>query len=521
MRPDPTAASGFCLLLLPGTSAEPQLREIGSARTDALTTARRTALETRLGITIPAGGTVQDLIRQLLLDQLRVSSVRSVKEVLLGNQTWHREFADPPAPGTFDPSDDFNRGDNLDLGSNWTVVTAESTWKVLTNRAEPSGLGGSDCSEYWNPGGFSNDQFSQATVVSVTGGSVGGAEGVGVSVRISTGAQTYYRVVINAAATSNVAITKMVAGTATHLAVITSAFSANDVLRLEADGSTLRAYKNGTFLFGTTDTSIASGNAGISYSSVTTAAILDDWSSGDLTVGIQVVGVGAEGSAASGNITLGAPASPVNNDIWIAVVHSSDQVAHTFTDWTQIFQANGGGTTSRLSVWYFRYAGSTPNLIVTHTAGQTPIGGIVAFRGCKTSGSPVNTTGSGGAGTDASIEHTAITPGVNNCMILACNGSADDNARSTLPANYIPALEDTTAAIQNCYISTAGTPDGSAALHYLLQTTAASTGTVTDTQAAADAWASVLVALEPAAAGTPVSMPGYDPLCRIRHMLVR
>lgn len=78
---------------------------------------------------------------------------------------------------------------------------------------------------------------------------------------------------------------------------------------------------------------------------------------------ISYVNSGAEGSAASGNITLGAPSSPQNNDVWIAVVHSSDQAAHTFTDWTQIVQGNGGGTTSRLSVWYHRYAGSTPNLL--------------------------------------------------------------------------------------------------------------------------------------------------------------
>src|SRR5688572_153064 len=108
---------------------------------------------------------------------------------------------------------------------------------------------------------------------------------------------------------------------------------------------------------------------------------------------ITFVNAGTKGSAASGNITLGAPASPQVDDVWIAVIHSSDQVAHSFTGWTQVVQGNGGGTTSRFSGWYFRYAGSLPNLVVTHTAGQSPVGGIAAFRGCRNTGSPINLAG--------------------------------------------------------------------------------------------------------------------------------
>jgi len=217
-----------------------------------------------------------------------------------------------------------------------------------------------------------------------------------------------------------------------------------------------------------------------------------------LIMAITFLNAGAEGSAASGNITLGAPASPQTNDVWIAVVHSTDQVAHSFADWTQIYQGNGGGTTSRLSVWYFRYAGSTPNLVVTHAAGQSPIGGISAFRGCKAASSPVNVTGSGGAGTDASIELTEITTTKDGCMILACDGSADDNNRSTLPTGFTACFEDTAGGTQSCYQTTAGNPDGSVACHRLLQASQGPTGALTDTQAAGDAWASVLLALEPA-----------------------
>jgi len=206
---------------------------------------------------------------------------------------------------------------------------------------------------------------------------------------------------------------------------------------------------------------------------------------------------GVEGSAASGDITLGAPASPATNDIWIACVHSSDQVTHTFTDWTQIVQANGGGTTSRLSVWYFRYAGSTPNLIVGHTAGQSPIGGIKAYVGCKVTGSPVNVAGTIAAGTDGTIECSTITPTIPNCALLVITGAADDNALTALGGDYAVVFEDSSGGTQNCYQTTAGTPDGMVGLFHDLIVPASATGTVTVTQAAADPWAGVLIALEP------------------------
>ena len=222
----------------------------------------------------------------------------------------------------------------------------------------------------------------------------------------------------------------------------------------------------------------------------------DAWSAGIITF----VNSGAEGSAASGNITLGAPASPQINDVWIAVVHSSDQVAHSLTDWTQVYQGNGGSTTSRLSVWYFRYAGSNPNLVVSHTGGQSPIGGILAFRGVISTGSPIDVIGAGGGGTDASIELAAVNTTVDGAMLVALDGAADNNARSTLPAGFTAGFEDTGTGTQCCYVTTAGNPDGSVAGHYKIQASAGPSGAFTDTQAAADPWASVLIALKPSPA---------------------
>jgi hypothetical protein len=216
---------------------------------------------------------------------------------------------------------------------------------------------------------------------------------------------------------------------------------------------------------------------------------------------ITFVNAGAKGQATTGNITVGAPASPANGDIWIATVHSSDNVAHSFTDWTQIFQANGGGTTSRLSVWWFRYAGATPNLTVTHTGGTSPLGGIAAFRGCASSGSPVHVTGAGDAGSDTSIELSAITTTVDGCMLVAIDGAGGQYNRNSPPAGYTVAFEDAAGGTQNCYRNTTATPQGSLALHYLLQTTQGSSGALLDPIGTAAPWASLLIALAPPSLG--------------------
>jgi hypothetical protein len=199
----------------------------------------------------------------------------------------------------------------------------------------------------------------------------------------------------------------------------------------------------------------------------------------------------------------------------------------TLADWTEIVQGNGGGTTSRLGVWYFRYAGSTPNLELSDlgNGAETIIGGIAAYRGCKTSGSPVNVAGAISGGTDDSIEHAAITPTVAGCALLVCNGSADDNNRTALGGDYAVAFEDAAGGTQNCYQSTVGAPDGSVSLFHDLSVPASDTGAITVTQAAADAWASVLIALEPEVAqdtpelrGRPFGLLGQNQMHQLLSM---
>jgi hypothetical protein len=220
---------------------------------------------------------------------------------------------------------------------------------------------------------------------------------------------------------------------------------------------------------------------------------------------VTFVSAGTEGSAASGNVSPGLPAGIQADDVLVCVYHTSDQTAVTMTgDWTPVVQGNGGGTTSRLAVWWHRYNGvSSPSTTVTNAAGQTPIGGIAAFRGCKTSGSPVDVAGTIGTSITTNISHPGVTVVTADSMLLVCNGAADDNSR-TLLATYDTAWNE--GGTTNGLMSTAGTPDGSVSLFY--KTVAAgATGDVTTVMAAGDPSAGVLVALAPEAGGGVVGTP--------------
>jgi hypothetical protein len=220
-------------------------------------------------------------------------------------------------------------------------------------------------------------------------------------------------------------------------------------------------------------------------------------------VAIAFVAAGTEATAApAANLTLNAPAAPTNDDVWIAVIHHNNTGATpSFTDWTTIGDYDSGS--ALLSLWYFRYAGSTPNLIYGSTTNGR-IGGIASFSGCKTSGSPVNVLGAGNSGTDASAEHTATTTTAANCMVLYIATALDGGAINTLPTGTAAAFEDAGGGTQNCY--TAG--QGAIGCSYKLQAAAGGTGSLTSTWAASETWTTRTVALEPetgAGAGQPAA----------------
>lgn len=187
-------------------------------------------------------------------------------------------------------TDDFLRADNADLGANWTPVGSENAWKIATNKATPSNTT-LDCSEVYVAGSFSDDQYAQGVLGTITTDSAG--QGPGVIVRGTTAARTYYGVVCS---TQGTELRKLVAGAFSAIHSDATVWANGDVVRLEVSGVspniTLVVKRNGTPIaaLGTTvETAIASGRPGLNFSGASaTVCTIDDWEGGDLSAAATV-----------------------------------------------------------------------------------------------------------------------------------------------------------------------------------------------------------------------------------------
>lgn len=192
-------------------------------------------------------------------------------------------------------TDNFNRANANPIGGNWTTIFGVNAMQIAGNIMTPSALGGNDCGAYYNAITWPANQYSQAQIT-VTGGTTALA-GMGVAVRVQPAASavvTYYVLVMDHQVGNNVFLWKNVAGTLTSLWQRTVTFNNGDLLRLEARGTILRGLINGVAIGAdTVDTSIATGNVGIYYSSIETAASADNWEGGALVDStLPLLGVG-------------------------------------------------------------------------------------------------------------------------------------------------------------------------------------------------------------------------------------
>lgn len=173
-------------------------------------------------------------------------------------------------------TDDFNRADAGTLGANWT--DQKGSIDIVSNQAKTS----ADAEEYafYSAETFPDDQYSQ-----VVAAGVGASAGMGPSVRASgTNPTANLYLLLWASSGGAQGLYKNVGGSVSLLQSITGALSANDVLYLQASGSTIRAKKNGTQL-GTdqADGSLTSGSPGIyNNQNASIQAIFDDWQGGVL-----------------------------------------------------------------------------------------------------------------------------------------------------------------------------------------------------------------------------------------------
>ena len=398
-------------------------------------------------------------------------------------------------------TDNFDRANSTDLGTTWSTAGTSGPLQIVGNEVRAQAVDAS-ADEYVNTPSFSAQQWAR---VRVSTWPAAGVNFAGAAVLYGTGSNQGY-VFYAKAADDTVALYDSAAGTdiTTPAAQVVSA---GDLLTIvtRTFGSTrfVSGYLNSGILAGQLDSTTSTGQPGVFvWADAAVGDVeVDDFSAGDVPV--LIVSAGTEGSAASGSVTAGAPSSAAVRQLWIAACHVSDTNAvSASSEWTQIVQGNGGGTTSRLALFWHRYTGTTPSLTFSHTGGQSPICGVMAFATAK-DGYEVRVSGSSAVlgGTDASIEANTVTATQDLTLQLTCFGAADDNCMTNTDVLWL--LEDSGAGTQGAYVTTAGTPDGMVGCAAWDMMSGGSGGGG-PTMNASDPWASAVVQLVAA----PMSAPG-------------
>lgn len=193
------------------------------------------------------------------------------------------------------------------LGANWTNLGVTTTLAIVSNRAAISGLS-NEAMAYYSGAGWTGgaDQYAEGAV-----GVLESTKDMAPACRISGASialANAYLFVLNdtdaavtlPTSTLSVALYKQVGGAFTPIgsSVTSVSLAANDIARLECQGTTLRGKINGVQIVTNTDSSIASGNPGLYIGSGTTSA----WGDG-ATVGFAAGDFGG-GATCAPTLTL-------------------------------------------------------------------------------------------------------------------------------------------------------------------------------------------------------------------------
>lgn len=212
-------------------------------------------------------------------------------------------------------ADDFNRANGA-LGANWTVraTGVDSGFDIVSNQCKASSASGEGLAWFsgagWTGGA---DQYAEAKIIACESG-----KDIAIACRVSglsIAVANAYLIDINSndagftfGTTIQCSFYKQVAGAFTQIGTdFGVVINASDIIRLEVQGTSLRAYKNGIQISTTqTDSSLSSGNPGLYVGSGTTS-IWDDFAAGDFSV------VGVSKSFDSKNAHRPAPFKPMGD----------------------------------------------------------------------------------------------------------------------------------------------------------------------------------------------------------------
>lgn len=129
--------------------------------------------------------------------------------------------------------------------------------------------------------------------------------------------------------------------------------------------------------------------------------------------------------SATGTGTLAKPSGLAANDIIVLSVYKENTATNTATGWTSI-QITDHASGYRLETFWKRATGSESDLnnAVTWTGSAWQHAVVAAYRGCITSGSPLDGTPSSATGTTGTTPPqtaavTGMTTGSNNSLVIA------------------------------------------------------------------------------------------------------
>jgi hypothetical protein len=177
-------------------------------------------------------------------------------------------------------TDNFDRANVDPIAGNWSTQTNEGSMAINTNHVVCAD--DQDRAINYNAITWPDDQYSQAAITASTG--YAQDDGPGVGLRMSTSAETFYRIIMRTGTTNNVSIGKKVTGSFTRIAGRDITYAASTVLYGEVQGTTIIVKYGGVQAGASaTDSSVTTGRTGLTFSSENASQTMtwDDWEGGD------------------------------------------------------------------------------------------------------------------------------------------------------------------------------------------------------------------------------------------------
>lgn len=180
-------------------------------------------------------------------------------------------------------SDDFNRADSTDLGAGWVEVSGD--WSIVSNQLSPGAAGGTIILRAATDMA-SDDNYAQATIAATTTAS----QGVWCRGNSTLSDGYLWR---NDGSTWD--LFSVVGGSFTNIGTYAAAAEPDDVAKVQAIGSTIKAFVNGVEQISLTNTHVTTGKSVGIRSESASGIRYDNFSAADATTSVTGTGTTAFG----------------------------------------------------------------------------------------------------------------------------------------------------------------------------------------------------------------------------------